>query len=31
MNHLKGQFVFDTFINRNTFTDIIEKNELFVE
>ena len=31
MNHLKGETVFDTSINRETFTDILEQNELFVE
>ena len=31
MNHLKGETVCDTSINRETFTDILEENELFVE
>ena len=31
MNHLKGETVFDTSINRETITDILEQNELFVE
>ena len=31
MNHLKGETGFDTSINREKFTDILEQNELFVE
>ena len=31
MNHSPGATDFDTFINRETFTDILEQNELFVE
>ena len=31
MNQLKGETVFDISINRETFTDILEQNELFVE
>ena len=31
MNHLKGETAFDTSINRETFTDILQQNELFVE
>ena len=31
MYHLKGESDFVTSINRETFTDIIEENELFVE
>ena len=28
---MKGKTAFDTSINRETFTDILEENELFVE
>ena len=31
MNQLKGETVFDTSINRETFAYIIEQNELFVQ
>ena len=31
MNHLKEETVFDTSINQETFTDILEQNELYVE
>ena len=31
MNHLPGAIYFDTFINRQTFDNILEKNELFVQ
>ena len=29
MNHMKRETAFDTSINRETFTDILEKNKLF--
>ena len=31
MNYLKGETAFDTSINRETFANILEQNELFVE
>ena len=31
MNHFPGATDFDTSINRETFTDILEKNKLFVQ
>ena len=31
MNHSNGETVFDTSINRETFVDILEQNELYVE
>ena len=31
MNHSKGETVFDTSINRETFADILEQNELFTQ